>query len=203
MKRFGAFLGLFLSLSLCLNAGAQATQSGQPCAHEHAQWTDSYEVLEKAVSELRDAKHESVGPRITQALAGDTKGSVAQRIQVILKERERRIAEASRKAVDAAGQERSAFDQLRRCGASDSPRRSGASTAAVNEASRSRNAIVADLQELLMEEAYVQYKRESPVPASTYSGYGPDRQSAQYHTPQYNPGGRTGYGAYPPGYGYQ
>jgi hypothetical protein len=203
MKRSAAVLGLVVAFCLFLKAGVHATQAGQLCAQEHAQWTDAYGILEKAVNELREAKQESVGPKINRALAEDTRGSVAQRIQVILKERGRRITEATRKAVDAAGQERSAFEQFRRCGLSDSPRSSGASNAALNEATRERNGILADLQELLLDEAYVQYRRESPVPPSTYSGYGPDRQSAQYQTPQYNFGRRMGYDTYTPGFGYR
>lgn len=203
MNSFLTFLSLILGACFFADTTVRAAQTGQPCAKEHTQWNEAYGMLEEAVNELRDAKVASVEPKINQALA-DSKGlSVAQRIQTILKERSRRISEATRKGVEAADQERTAFEQLRRCGVSDHSRRSAPSTLPLNEMLRARNRILAELQELLADEAYAQYKQESPVPPSTYSGYGPDQQSAQYHNPQYNPGGRTGYGTYAPRYGYQ
>jgi hypothetical protein len=198
-----AVLGMFFAVFVAGKSAGAATEEAR-CAAAHAQWAQTYELLKEAVNGLREAEAESIEPKINQTLTDGTRVSVAHKIQMILKDRSRRISEAARKSADAAENERGAFEQLRRCSSADSPRRSAAQ-ATFNMAVRERSKLLADLQDLLLEEAYVQYKRESPNPPSTYSGYGPDQQSAQYQYQYQQPGqGRQmGYGPYAPGYGYQ
>lgn len=196
-----AVLGLFFAVFLAGKAAAAAPEEA-PCATVQAQWAQTYELLKEAVNALREAESESIEPKINQTLAAGTHASVAQKIQMVLKDRNKRISEAARKSADVSEQERVAFEQLRRCNSAESVRRSGAQ-ANFNTIVRDRNKLLADLQDLLMDEAYVQYKRESPNPPSTYSGYGPDQQSAQYQYRQPGQGRQMGYGPYAPGYDYQ
>jgi hypothetical protein len=201
MSKVLGVLGLSLAAIFLGEVAVAAPEEG-PCAAAYKQWAQTHELLKEAVHALREAGAESVEPRINQTLTDGTRLSLAQKIQSVLKDRRRKITEAARKGTDAAEQERESFEQLRRCSASDSQRRA-ATQATLNAVTRERSKLLADLQDLLLDEAYVQYKRESPNPAPTYSGYGPDQQSAQYQYRQPGPGRRMGYDAYNPGYGYQ
>jgi hypothetical protein len=192
-----AILGLFLGV-LVLGQAPPVPAQESPCEPARAQWAQAHESLKEAANALRETQVESIEPRIDEALKDGKRITIAQKVQIELKDRNRRISEAAHKCVDAADQEKAAFEQLRRCSAADSARRSASHTA-FGAIARERSKLLADLQDLLLDEAYIQYKRESPNPP-TYSGYGPDQQSAQYRQP--GAGRGYGYDAYAPGYGY-
>ncbi|HMK35607.1 MAG TPA: hypothetical protein VK463_11100 [Desulfomonilaceae bacterium] len=199
MSRPFAVLSLILTIVFQVSHASTASDSS-PCPEEYAQWRSAYEQLAHAVDSLRETKQETIEPRINSLLADDKRLSVAQNVQVVLKERNRRIEEAGSKGIEAANREKWAFEQLRKCGLSDSPKRSHSPKADLNGVVRERNRLLTELQELMAEEAYVQYKRESPNPPSQYSGSGIDHQSAQNQNTVPGPARRNGYGSYAPGY---
>ena len=119
---------------------------------------------------LLSKKQESLRSDILDAVSrARRKLSTAQIVQSFLDKQSRQIAEETEKCREAADRERFAFDDLKRCVAAGSRRRSNeAQTLAA--LARDRDKIIAELRELTTEEAYVQYKRErDPLPATTSS----------------------------------
>jgi len=167
-------LVFFLSIGLCLLTGTPLlsdTTSG-PCATEHARWSNAYESLQTGMENYRQIKYESVSPRIAEDMGTQGRGaSIARIVQVVLKEREERLAELGRRCLELADLERSSFEEWRRCVTVGAQRRDNASAVAFKSIIPERNRLVAELQDLLLDEAYVQYKNYRAPAAPTYPSY--------------------------------
>ncbi len=164
-------LVLFLALGLCLLSGTpllSETDAG-PCATEHAQWSKAYESLQAGMENYHQVKSESVGPRIAKEMASHERGaSIASIVQVVLKERGERLAELGQSCLELADLERSSFDEWRRCATGGVQRRDSASAATFKSIFRERDRLMAELRDLLLDEAYIQCKnhRAPATPAS-------------------------------------
>ncbi len=165
---------LFLSLGLCLLTGTPLlsdTNSG-PCATEHATWSNAYESLLTGMENYRQIKYESVSPRIAKDMGTQGRGaSIARIVQVVLKERGERLAELGRRCLELADLERSSFEEWRRCATVGAQRRDNASAVAFKSILPERNRLVAELQDLLLDEAYIQYKNYRAPAAPTSPSY--------------------------------
>lgn len=166
-------LVLFLSIGLCLLTGTPLlsdTSSG-PCATEHARWSNAYESLQTGMENYRQIKYESVSPRIARDMGTQGKAaSIARIVQVVLKERGERLAELGQKCLELADLERSSFEELRRCASMGAQRRDNSSAVLFKSISRERDRLMAELQDLLLDEAYVQYKNHrAPAPPTSPS----------------------------------
>jgi hypothetical protein len=167
-------LALFLSLGLCLVTGTPLlsdTTSG-PCATEHARWANAYESLQAGMENYRQIKFESVSPRIASDMGTQGKrASISRIVQGVLKERGERLAELGRKCVELADLERSSLEEWRRCAMAGAQRRDNSSAAVFKSISRERDQLMAELQDLLLDEAYVQYKNHRAPAAPTSPSY--------------------------------
>ena len=167
-------LALFLSLGLCLLTGTpllSQTTSG-PCATERARWSNAYESLQTGMENYRQIKYESVSSRIARDMGTQGRGaSIAMIVQVVLKERGERLAELGQKCLELADLERSSFEELRRCAAMGAQRRDNSSAAVFKSISRERDRLMAELQDLLLDEAYIQYKNHRAPAAPTSPSY--------------------------------
>ena len=167
-------LVLFLSLGLCLVTGTpllSETTSG-PCAKEHARWANAHESLQAGMENYRHFKYESVSPQIARDMGTQGKGkSLARIVQVVLKEREERLAELGRKCLELADLERSSLEEWRRCATGGAQRRDNSSAVAFKTISRERDRLMSELQDLLLDEAYVQYKNHHAPAAPASPSY--------------------------------
>lgn len=167
-------LVLFLSLGLCLVTGTPLlsdTTSG-PCATEHTRWSNAHESLQTGMENYRQTKYESVTPRIARDMETQGRGaSMARIVQVVLKERGERLAELGQKCLELVDLERSAFEDWRRCATVGAQRRDNSSAVVFKNIFRERNLLMAELQDLLLDEAYIQYKNHRAPAAPTSPSY--------------------------------
>jgi hypothetical protein len=167
-------LVLFVSIGLCLLTGTpllSQTTSG-PCATEHARWSNAYESLQTSMENYRQIKYESVSPRIARDMGTQGRGaSIAGIVQMVLKERGDRLAELGQKCLEFADLERSSFEAWRRCAAMGAQRRDNSSAVVIKSISRERDGLMAELQDLLLDEAYIQYKNHRAPAAPTSPSY--------------------------------
>ncbi|MGO9569034.1 MAG: hypothetical protein ACLP5H_15980 [Desulfomonilaceae bacterium] len=166
-------LALFISLGLCLLTGTPLlsdTNSG-PCDTEHARWSKAYESLQAGMERYRQIKYESVSPRIAREMGAHERGaSIARIVEVVLKERRERLAELGQRCLEFADLERSSFEDWRRCATVRFQRRDNSSAVAFKSIVRERDLLMAELQDLLLDEAYVQYKNHrAPAPPASPS----------------------------------
>jgi hypothetical protein len=166
-------LALSIGLSVWLSFVA-SEQTEAFCEAETSAWTQAYEALEQALESYRLLKGESVTPRIKAELEKTEPGrSIARSVQEILKERSRLLGEAKTKCLELAQAERSVYDEWRRCAESAGGRRRHADPHGPGNVARRHSDILASMQDLLLDEAYVQYKNyRDPSPAS-YSDQAP------------------------------
>ncbi len=163
---------------LLVFSGATSSAIGDgPCERERIQWGHAVDTLKKAMDDYSSVKNESVTPKINEIMAIGTRNSMAASIQLALRERANRMAEIGSLCQEAAAKERIAYDIWRRCGASQQ-RKSPSPPPFPAMVSRERDRLVAQLQDLLMDEAYDQYKGQAAVSANGSSGYEPEQREA-------------------------
>lgn len=174
-------LVLCLTLGLCLSSATPLmsdTDSG-PCSTERAQWSTAYESLRAGMENYYQAKNESVGPRIAKEMAAHERGaSIAGIVQAVLEERGGRLAELGRRCLELADSERSSFDVWHRCATAGVQKRDSAAAITLKNIFRERDRLIAELRDLLLDEAYIQYKnhRAPAAPASpSYEANQPSR----------------------------
>jgi hypothetical protein len=174
-------LALPLGIGFCLLMGTPVlsdTLSG-PCATEQVTWSNAYESLQAGMEAYRQAKNEPVGPRISREMGAHDRGvSIARGVEVVLKERGDKLAELGRRCLESANVERSSFEQWRRCATVGIKRRDSASEAAFKKISRERGRLMAELRDLLLDEAYVQYKNHRAPDAPAYPSYEANQPSS-------------------------
>jgi hypothetical protein len=159
------------------------------CGFQYAQWRNAFENLNRSAEELQNAKREAVADKITTQLQEQGKGvPIARAVQEVLKQRNLNVQSAAEVCQKNAEIERDFFEQLRRC-AADTRGRGQNGLAGIQ---KNRSVLLAQIPDLLLDEAYSQYKREQPNP--------------QY-TGRNDPNGtftrNTGYGGYNQYYGYR
>jgi hypothetical protein len=139
----------------------------RPLATEHATWSNAYESLQTGMETI--VRSRRVGKsRIARHMETQGRGaSIARIVQVVLKERGERLAELGQKCLELADLERSSFEELRRCAAMGAQRRDNSSSAVFKNISRDRDRLMAELQDLLLDEAYIQYKNHRAPAAPT------------------------------------
>jgi hypothetical protein len=156
-------IGLAVWLSV---VGSERTEAN--CETETTGWTQAYEALEQAMESYRRLKEESITPRIQEELEKTEPGrSIARGVQEVLKARTRLLGDAKTKCLELAQSERSVYDEWRRCAGSGGGRRRNPNPQGPDSVARQRSGLLASLQDLLLDEAYVQYRNyRDPSPAS-------------------------------------
>jgi hypothetical protein len=188
------FRAIASALLLFVMSASAFGQDGQ-CLSEYNDWNSAFNKLGFAVSALNELKEAPITNRVTRVL-GQAKGSVstASVIRSILRERNRSIQEASNRVSELMEIEKSAFDGIRKCLQGD--KRKSDSHPLLASVSKSRSKMLSDVQDSLIQEAYVQYKKEQPNP-TVYSQYDNQRPQMGYNR-GYSPANPYGYM-----YGYQ
>ena len=174
-------------LLVCAAVPARCYDFPEECGGPATQWLEAYHRLRDAVEELRKAKKDPVGPKIEEKLAKKSfKVSTAVIVRRVLDARKARIAQARDEITKLLGAEQERFNGLRKCG--PVRRRFRALSKTVPELAE-RKRLKSRLSELLLDEAYVQYKNfRAPSSSSSYS-------SRSRRTLQWGP-----YGYGPPGF---
>jgi hypothetical protein len=158
-------IGLAIWLSF---VGLELTEAS--CEAETSGWTLAYEALEKAMESYRLLKGESVAPRIEAELEKmERRRSIARSVYEVLKERARLLGDAKTKCLELAQSERSVYDEWRRCAGNGGDRRRNPDPHGPNSVARQRSGLLATLQDLLLDEAYVQYKNYRDPSHASYS----------------------------------
>ncbi len=142
------------------------------CETWRVRWVAATQSLTDSMEAYRRTKVGSLASRIQQEL-NDRKDalSMAASVQAALKERSAVLDQQGRKCREMAMDENRAFEQWRRCTGRDDPRRRGFRTDGLGAAANERKRLLASLQDLLLDEAYAQYRNyHAPTPPS-YSGY--------------------------------
>jgi len=184
---FVLFLGFTVSLALCIGSPISRA-SEEPCAVEHEKWSGSLGELKDALEQLRQVKDESMGPEITESLSKGSKSlSMARIVQSALQRRSEKLAEARGRCRESADKERYGFDNLKRCLSGPSQRRNNAAVAALSGISRDRERLLKQMQELMLDEAYVQYRGEREYSSGPYSDYSQDQAPRMTYQRQWGP----------------
>lgn len=168
---------VFFAVTLALLVGGTLVDSRAQeasCEAENTRWDAMFKALEEALDAYRAVKEESIAPFIEQKRAERGKApSLARIVQEALEERSQRLAEAENKCLAAADAERMAFEEWRHCASGPRTRRAAASRGPVAPAVKDRERLLAKLRDLLLDEAYAQYKNYRDPEPSAYSQYGP------------------------------
>lgn len=192
-----------LGALLAFAAPCSLAESSGLCDAYLAEWVRVREELVERMDGYARIRDESVTPMIDQEMArAGARASMARVVQSALQERNRRMAESRRKIEEFLGQERDAFERWRLC-TTDGRRRSGG-TDRTNPEIRDRERVLARLNDLLLDEAYVQYKdHRERVPTdgssydSTYASRGRGRDWTGGDQPAvYNDRSRYGFEGY-------
>jgi hypothetical protein len=196
----GKELVVRVGITFCVGAlvavlGFQTMVWGQdpelsPCSKAYSEWQQAFGALAQEMESLSNLKRESLAPTIASELNSRGKASsIAQVVHGVTGRHNRAVAELGEECVRLADSEKIAFEQWRRCRSSEPRGRDDHSAAG---AMRERSQRLVELQDLLLDDAFLQYRKESPNPPSAYSR-GQDS----------NPERRIGSGPYDPNYGMQ
>lgn len=161
-------LGMVLAIICALIPGYLLAQT--LCETEQTRWADAFASLQRDVNEHRNAKQESITPKIQHLISGTARVDMAGAIQYVLKDRKNRLSELEETCRRSAEVEKSAYEQWRRCGGSG--KKGASASSGPGAVAREREKLLAELQELLLDEAYVQYKNDQSSPSS----YSQERQ---------------------------
>jgi hypothetical protein len=148
---------------------SQATaQSVGKCAGEFAEWQSALEKLNSNMTALAERKSDPIESKIEQALKDrKPEQSTAVIVQAIVRDRNAAVSEAGNECARLAQIEQMVFERWKRCRNFET----GARTPLGQDAAivRDRSARLSRLEDLLLDDAFLQYKKEAPNPTS-YSG---------------------------------
>ncbi len=165
-----------------------------PCSQAYSEWQEVFGNLNQDMESLARLKHESLAQSISGDLAArKTSSTIAQIVRRVTAQHNRAITELGEECLRLANSEKIAFEQWRRCRISETRGRDDHSAVGLV---RERSVKLVELQDLLLDDAYLQYRKESPNPSSAYSQSQDPRQSP-------GPDRRIGAGPYDPYYGMQ
>jgi hypothetical protein len=185
--QLSALLALLLWTTPLLSA-----EVGGPCGRERADWRQAHQRLKTVVEDYRQIKRGSIAPMIEKEIIEKERSeSTAAMVRTVLEDRKLRMAEARKKLDALLVEEKHHFDQLRRCVSRS--RRSSNRVPGSRSDEQARESVMAGLPDLLMDEAYQQYKNERPRSVSRYSYYGSEPSPWERYQGQPAPGWRTGY----------
>ncbi len=162
---------LVLSLGICGICVSGATGQGQ-CEMERSAWLAASTKLKEGMASYREVKQESISPKIESALQErNTNAAFAQIVQNVLKDRSDRMDVAKAQCRDLEETERRAFEEWRKCAAAGTRRGNSPDARLTEPTVRERNQLLTQVQELFLDEGYVQYKTSRDPAPSSYSSY--------------------------------
>jgi len=183
---------LTFALGLALYAAPIcASASDEACGVQHERCLNLSTGLKDALDHYRQIKEESVEPEIMESLSGANQSlSMARIVQSALRERNEKLAEAGAKCRELVDNEKFAFDDLRRCLSAPAQKKNNSIFAAVATISRDRERLLKEMRELLLDEAYVQYRGERDSSGTGYSDYRSDQVPRTSDQRQWGPDAR-------------
>ncbi|MFH0824525.1 MAG: hypothetical protein V2B18_17360 [Pseudomonadota bacterium] len=168
-----AFLAVLAFSSYC---GATGLSTGE-CPEASSEWDRAYGSLEQAVEELRRAKQRPITEEINRRISeASGKVPIAKLVESVLQERRQGMMNAEDKVRRLMEREKEVFTGWRRCEGPTGPR--ARQSDRIRRAAEARERLTAQLPDLMLDEAFVQYKNYSdPVPSDaqpyqTSTGYG-------------------------------
>jgi hypothetical protein len=187
-----------LIAGFCLVLWAHPVRSSaeDACEALRERWVAASQRLKESMESYRRVKEASLASRIQQELSDHKNAlSVARSVQIALKERSVGLDQQGRTCQEVARGENEAFEQWRRCAARGNPRRGAFAPSGLDAASGERKRLLASLQDLLLDEAYAQYRNYHPPTSPSYSGNDQQQWGAgQNQNTGYRP--YQGYGGY-------
>jgi hypothetical protein len=164
----------FLAVLVLLDLWAlpPAIHAVDGCDAWRTRWIEAFQRLKESTESIRHTKEEPLASHIQHELSGhQNTASMARSVQSVLKERSTILSSERTRCRNLAAQENQTFEQWRRCAVSGNPRRGGMHSSGIEAASIERKKLLGTLPDLLLDEAYAQYKNYQAPAAATYSGY--------------------------------
>jgi len=173
-----------------------------PCLEQRTEWLTALQSLKQALDEHSVLKEEDIAPKIEEGLRQKrSQVPMARIVQEVLQQRSRNLAEATKRIEALAAEERSAFEECKRCFSAGRGGRNAFSKSDPEVVFR--EGLMAQMRDQTADEAYAQY-RESRLPLPYTSGEGPGYTSQARYWEREAAGPSRGRGAssmYDP-YGY-
>ncbi len=174
-----------------------------PCNGARGELVNASRELKAEAAKYKQALEQSVTPEIQEELSGkEGKASIAAVVRRVLNRRAQRLSEIRARIDTLMSMERIAFSDWQRCATKAGGRLEKLSGESRNVV-QAHQKLAAELSDLLLDEAYRQYKdyRDPSPPSGPYYGSAYDSQApySRQRSPYPGPyGDRYGYG--PPGY---
>ncbi|MEW6136722.1 MAG: hypothetical protein AB1733_00710 [Thermodesulfobacteriota bacterium] len=154
--------------------GIETEAQDGTCDSLREQWAAALSSLQAGIENLRRQKEDSVAPSIYRELAsGSPPVSIAKAVQSALLERKRRVDAAEREVRALADAEERAFRSWSSCHASSGLRKAVSGSVDPRVVAGQRQQLLVRLDDLLLDEAYLQYRGTRPRRPQEYSGYNP------------------------------
>ncbi len=160
-----AALLIFTGLLLLVHCpGLLADDDAASCQSAQENWSKAFTLLKERTDALRDAKEQGVTQRIEEKLSGGNRGeSIARAVRSVLEQHRKNMAEARLGCGEVAEMERIAFEQWRRCSVGRRGPRGSSSSEKPEAVLQERNRLLTLLSELMLDEAFAQYRKSRPV----------------------------------------
>ncbi len=156
------------------------------CSVAQEEWAPAFAKVKEKVQTLADFKAKSVAPQIESRLGQNKSGvSVAAVVRQVLAERNQELERIKAECEAVTATEREAYEKLRACRTADRKSRSEKAFKR-DPIIKERLAKVAELDELLVNEAYAQYKKEEVVPTAVASGVNNQRNAYEQDNAPYS-----------------
>lgn len=160
---------LLVAVLVALTEAAQAVD--RPCASELEQWNEEFLRLKQGIDAYRLSKQEDISSRIEESISRtDRNSSIAETVQEVLRDRAQRIESVYRRCRELGAQEATAFNIYNRCASPGSRKKNSQMNEQAPASVREREILLGDLNQMLLDDAYLQYKKQQPVPRFDYSG---------------------------------
>ena len=163
--RFRAASLIFTGLLLLVHCpGLFADDDAASCQSAQENWSKAFNLLKERTEALRDAKEEGVTQAIEEKMAGEKQsGSIARMVRSVLDQRRKNLDEARLGCGEVAEMERIAFEQWRKCSVGRRGPRGTSGSEKPEAVLQERNKLLTLLSELMLDEAYAQYRTSRPV----------------------------------------
>lgn len=167
----GPVVAVALGLALFLT-GVRASEGQQgECDPLREQWVIAFGLLRQGADEYRRLKEESLEPSISKQLDTGSATNIARAVQGALAERRGKLAAAETKLRSLADGEHLAFRRWNDCNPGGRWARAGSPGQTPRSVADERRQLRAVLDDLLLDEAHLQYKHTAPRRPSEYSDY--------------------------------
>ena len=174
MRWEGVLLAVVLSVVLTWSNSHPSSDAEDKCSAVRERWGRALTALEDRSNAYDQAKAQSLEPEIRAGMT-KMKGSttVARIVRDALTDHERKLAESRTELIEVAKQEERCFAEWRACVSRMARRNRKADLVALATAGKQRKKMYRQIDLLLLDPAYIQYKNSRPRRVPDNSGYDP------------------------------